>query len=121
MIITRAMIDVFGQAWNDVARAGAPFDTRRRAGLEAVRKLIERDFIVIKRRTPPPEPIEDKVTADLLVSMVEQPEPSVNGDWYMVSLETLLANGYTYVQVHFPDDDQMTPNGMILVKATDDE
>ncbi len=44
---------------------------------------------------------------------VEQGEPTDSGTWYAVELESLLARGYRYVEVHFPDtgDDQVYENG----------
>jgi hypothetical protein len=45
---------------------------------------------------------EDAVTPTLLAPMVEQSEPSVDGDWYVVDLRDVLAKGYTHIQFHFP-------------------
>lgn len=59
--------------------------------------------------------IEDNVTRSLLAPLVEQPEPSVDGDWYVVDLRTLLAEGYTHIQMHF-DHDSDEPNAAGLIK-----
>jgi len=55
------------------------------------------------------------VTPELLAPMVEQPEPSVDGDWYILDLQGLLAEGYTHVEVHF-DTDARHPNAATLIK-----
>lgn len=51
----------------------------------------------------------ERVTPALLAPMVEQPEPSVDGDWYMLNLRGLLDAGYTAIGIHF-DTDQTEPN-----------
>ena len=61
------------------------------------------------------DPVEDNVTRDLLAPLVEQPEPSVDGDWYVVDLRSLLAEGYTHIQIHF-DRDADDPNAAGLIK-----
>lgn len=45
--------------------------------------------------------IEHEVTPELLRPLVEQPEPSVDGEWYVLDLRTLINQGYGYVQFHF--------------------
>jgi hypothetical protein len=64
---------------------------------------------------------EDNVTPDLLAPMVEQPEPSTGGDWYIVDLRDLLARGYTHVEFHFPfsDDGRVSTNAARLAKDPD--
>jgi hypothetical protein len=63
--------------------------------------------------------IEDNVTRALLAPLVEQPEPSVDGDWYVVAIRDLTALGYTHIQVHF-DHDAKEPNAAGLIKAGED-
>lgn len=53
------------------------------------------------------------VTPDLLGRMVEQPEPSVDGNWYVLDLQGLLDAGYTAIGVHF-DDGQRRANDVEL-------
>lgn len=48
------------------------------------------------------EPEYHEVTPDLLARMVEQPEPSTRGDWYVIDLRDLAAAGFTHIQFHFP-------------------
>lgn len=60
--------------------------------------------------------INQDVTRDLLTRMVEQPEPSVDGDWYAVEIADLFNAGYTHVQFHF-DFDVNQPNAASLIKA----
>lgn len=50
----------------------------------------------------PIEPTYDDVNPDLLAPMVEQPEPSDRGDWYVIDIRDLTARGYTHIQFHFP-------------------
>lgn len=47
-------------------------------------------------------PDELHVTPEILWGFVEQPEPTTNGDAFMVNLEALKALGYTHVEIHFP-------------------
>ena len=62
-----------------------------------------------------------EVTPGLLAPLVEQPEPSVDGDWYAVDLRGLLAEGYTHIEFHFDSQGDETqvrrPNAASLVKA----
>ncbi len=51
-----------------------------------------------------------RVTRDLLAPMVEQPEPSVDGDWYVVDLQDLIDAGYTAIGVHVGDDASTAPD-----------
>jgi hypothetical protein len=64
------------------------------------------------------EPRTDDVTRQLLTPMVEQPEPSTNGDWYVVDLRDLLASGYTHLQFHF-DHRFNSPTAAGLIKDGD--
>lgn len=61
------------------------------------------------------DPVEHNVTPDLLGPLVEQPEPSVDGDWYVLNIRSLIAEGYTHVQFHF-DFDKTDPNAATLIK-----
>lgn len=61
------------------------------------------------------DPVEHNVTRALLAPLVEQPEPSVDGDWYVLAIRDLTALGYTHIQVHF-DHDANEPNAAGLIK-----
>lgn len=48
--------------------------------------------------------------------LVEQPEPSVDGGhWYVVDLRDLIAEGFTHVEVHYPDGSDF-PDDLVLTK-----
>jgi hypothetical protein len=66
---------------------------------------------------------ERAATQDLLGRYVEQPEPSVDGDWYVLDLQILIREGWTHIQIHFPhvdtDKDTDTPDAVSLIKDPD--
>ena len=66
------------------------------------------------------DPQEFAVRRDLLAPLIEQPEPSTKGDWYIVPLETLIREGYTHIEVHFGykdnDDDTSETDMLRLTK-----
>lgn len=61
-----------------------------------------------------PETVE--VTRGLLAPLVEQPEPSTSGSWYVVPLASLVAEGFDVVEVHIADDAD-TPDMIRLIKG----
>lgn len=60
--------------------------------------------------------VDHNVTRGLLAPLVEQPEPSVDGDWYVMDLRSLIAEGFTHVQFHF-DADADEPNAAVLSRG----
>ena len=61
------------------------------------------------------------VTPELLAPMVEQPEPSVDGDWYILDLQGLLAEGYTHVEFHFDSSDDYRARRLTAATLTKTE
>jgi hypothetical protein len=62
----------------------------------------------------------NRATRTLLARLVEQPEPTVGGEWYVVSLDALAAAGYTAVGIHFWDDQLMPHDVKLYRKETPD-
>ena len=56
-----------------------------------------------------------ELTRKLLSTMVEQPEPSVDGDWYVVHLDDLRQHG-NVIEIHF-DTDSDRPNAVQMSDA----
>jgi hypothetical protein len=75
-------------------------------------------------------PDELAATPEVLWRFVEQPEPTTNGDAFLVSMKDLQALGYTHVEVHFPTRDlsnmfdllaQARPDAVTFHKVEDPE
>ena len=50
-----------------------------------------------------------KATPETLGPLVESPEPSVDGDWYVLDLQALMESGHRYMEIHF-DSGSTDPN-----------
>ena len=62
----------------------------------------------------------DNVTRNLTRPLIEQGEPTDTGEWHVIDIHDLLAQGWQYVEFHYPDtEDDPNPNQVRLLKAGD--
>lgn len=60
-----------------------------------------------------------QVKKEWLRTQVEQGEPTDSGEWFVLELADLIKQGFTYVEIHFPDttgNDDECPNAVHFTK-----
>ena len=56
-----------------------------------------------------------ELTREVLWRHVAEPEPSTEGTWFVLPLEYLQAQGWTYIEIHVSDGEEH-PNMVRLIK-----
>lgn len=63
-----------------------------------------------------------EATEENLGKLTYGKEPSTEGTWYAVDIETLLVHGIRYVEIHFPDwPDDDTPSDPNMVRFLNED
>lgn len=56
-----------------------------------------------------------QVNRAALTKRVESPEPSVDGDWYVLDLQDLIKEGFRFIEIHISEA-QDTPDAMAFLE-----